>query len=443
MLRRKIYYFLIPLLFLAVYLILKYQLPGYSGQFIFLVILFLADLYLWTSVRKKIFSYHKWLKFTVSIIYWLPLLLILGLMGASLFRPVFDWNDQVRTVIVGFILIFYAAKILPVVFLLLADIVRVLDKIFVLFKKEEREKVVAKEGMSRSKFLQYLGFISGGLVMGTMFTGMFKWVYEFKVYRLKVKLDKLPAGFEWMKVVQISDLHLGSWNHLKPLEQAVAMINDMQPDLILFTGDLVNYATKEAFRFEEVLAKLKADKGVYAVLGNHDYGDYVSWPDRQAKEKNMQDLFAFFDRVGWKLLRNENEVFETDSGKLALIGVENWGANPRFPKHGDIEVAMKGTEHADVRLLMTHDPSHWDKIIVPKNYDIDLSLSGHTHGFQIGIETPGVKWSPAQWMYKHWAGLYRDESTGKYLYVNRGLGVIGYPGRIGILPEITLIELTS
>ena len=443
MLQRKIYYFLIPLLLLAFYLILRFQLPGYSGQFVFIVILFLADLYLWTSVRKQIFSYHKWLKFTVSIIYWLPLLLILGLMVASLLRPFVDWNDQARTMIVGFILVFYAAKILPIVFLLLADIVRIIDKIFVLFKKEERKQLAAKEGMSRSKFLQYLGFISGGLVMGTMFTGMFKWVYEFKVYRLKVRLDKLPVDFEGMRIVQVSDLHLGSWTHLQPLEQAVSMINDLKPDLILFTGDLVNYATKEAFRFQEVLAKLKASRGVYAVLGNHDYGDYVSWPDAQAKEQNMQDMYTFFDSVGWKLLRNENEMFEAESGKLALIGVENWGANPRFPKHGDIDLAMKGTENADVRLLMTHDPSHWDKIIVPKNYDIDVSLSGHTHGFQIGIETPGVKWSPAKWMYKHWAGLYRDEPSGRYLYVNRGLGVIGYPGRIGILPEITFIELIS
>ena len=420
-----------------------FKLPKYSGQYVFMVLLFLADLYLWSSVRKQVFSYRKWLKLTVTFIYWLPLILVIGLMVASVFVPIIDWNDQFRTFLLGFILIFYAAKILPVVFLFLADIVRVIDKVFILFKKEERKKIEEKEGITRSKFLQYLGFISGGLVLGTMFTGMFKWVYQFKVYNQKIKLANLPEGFEGMKIVQISDLHLGSWNLTEPLEQAVSMINAVNPDLILFTGDLVNFSTKEAFRFEETLSKLKAKNGVHAVLGNHDYGDYVTWPNKTAKEKNLDDLFKFFERVGWKPLRNENEVFETESGKLALIGVENWGASPRFPKYGDIDIAMKGTEDADVRLLMTHDPSHWGDIIIPDNYKIDLSMSGHTHGFQFGIETPGVKWSPAQWMYKQWAGLYQDERTGRYLYVNRGLGVIGYPGRIGILPEITVFELTS
>jgi predicted MPP superfamily phosphohydrolase len=444
MLRRKIYYFLIILLLLASYLLLHYSMPGYSGQFVFVVLLLLADLYLWTSVRKQVFSYRKWLKIAVSFVYWLPMLLIIGMMITAFIIPVIDWNDQIRTVLTGFVLIFYLAKLLPVVFLLLADIIRVIDKIFILLKKEERKKVESeKEGITRSKFLQYLGFISGGLVLGTMFTGMFKWVYDFKVYKLKIKLKKLPAGFEGLRIVQISDLHLGSWNHLKPLEQAVSIINDMEPDLILFTGDLVNYATKEAYRFEEVLAKLKAEKGVFAVLGNHDYGDYLTWPDQEAREKNMTDLYAFFDRIGWRLLRNENQVFETESGKLALLGVENWGAHPRFPKHGDIVKTMKGTEDADVRLLMTHDPTHWDKIIIPGDYQIDLSLSGHTHGFQIGIETPGMKWSPAKWMFKHWAGLYKDDRSDRLLYVNRGIGVIGYPGRIGILPEITLFELTG
>jgi predicted MPP superfamily phosphohydrolase len=167
----------------------------------------------------------------------------------------------------------------------------------------------------------------------------------------------------------------------------------------------------------------------------------VHWSSEEAKKENMDELYAFFERVGWKLLNNENHVFESASGSLALLGVENWGANPRFPKLGDIDKALKGAENADVKILMTHDPTHWDKVIVPEKYQIDLSLSGHTHGFQFGIEIPGIKWSPAKWMYKHWAGLYLDEPSGMYLYVNRGIGSIGYPGRIGILPEITLIEL--
>lgn len=440
--QKKLNYLLIPVLLIIGYLILTFKLPKYAGQYVFMVILFLADLYLWSSVSKKVFSYRKWLKLLFVFVYWLPLMMVIALMIASVFVPIIDWNDQFRTFLLGFILVFYAAKILPVVFLLLSDIVRIIDKLFVLAKKEGREKV-EQEGISRSKFLQYLGYISGGLVLGTMFTGMFKWVYDFKIYDHKIKFPNLPSDFEGLKIVQISDIHLGSWNLKEPLEQAVEMINEMDADLVLFTGDLVNFSTQEAYRFEEILAKLKARKGVYASLGNHDYGDYVSWPSEQDKQKNLQDLFDFFDRIGWKLLRNENEVFTSASGKLALVGVENWGANPRFPKYGDIDKALKGTEDSAVRLLMTHDPSHWDEVIIPSNYPIDLSLSGHTHGFQFGIETPGVKWSPAKWLYKQWAGLYKDEKSDRFLYVNRGLGVIGYPGRIGILPEITKIELVS
>jgi hypothetical protein len=341
-------------------------------------------------------------------------------------------------------MVFYTAKLLPIIFLLLSDFVRVITKIFILANKEKRQEFKEEnKGISRSKFLQYVGFISGGLILGTMFVGMFKWVYQFNVIKQKIKLPNLPESFKGFKIVQISDMHLGSWASEKPLEQAVEMINEMNPDLILFTGDLVNYATKEAFRFEDTLKKLKAKNGVYAILGNHDYGDYINWPTKQDKQANMNELYELYDRLEWKLLNNSNEIVERESGSLALLGVENWGANPRFPRLGDIDKAMAGAEDADVRILMTHDPTHWDKVIVPENYPVDLSLSGHTHGFQFGIEIPGIKWSPAQWMYKHWAGLYQDETSERYLYVNRGLGVIGYPGRIGILPEITMFELVA
>ncbi len=437
-------YFIFPLLLIAGYFLLSYVLPKYTGMYIFFVILFLADLYLWTSLRRKVFSYQGWLKIAITFIYWLPLLMLVGMMLSALVIPYIDWNDVFRTYWLGFILVFYMAKMLPIMFLLLADVVRVIERVFVLTKKTGREMVQEqRKAITRSRFLQYMGFLSGGLVLGTMFVGMFKWVYEFRVVKQTIKLPHLPADFSGLKIVQISDMHLGSWTLNKALVQAVQLINDMDPDLVLFTGDLVNYATREAFRFEEILQKIKAKKGVFAILGNHDYGDYVHWSSESAKEKNMEELFAFFDRIGWTLLTNENHIFESPSGKLALAGVENWGANPRFPKLGDIDKALSGTEVADVRILMTHDQTHWEKVVVPGNYPVDLSLSGHTHGFQFGIEIPGIKWSPAKWMYKYWAGLYKDESTGRYLYVNRGIGSIGYPGRIGILPEITEFVLTK
>jgi len=215
---------------------------------------------------------------------------------------------------------------------------------------------------------------------------------------------------------------------------------------IFFTGDLVNYKTGEAYRFENILNKLKAGYGIFATLGNHDYGDYTRWPSQTAKMKNLTDLYEFFDRLGWKLLNNEHHLLENEDGQLAVIGVENWGAYSRFPKYGDIEKAAAGTEDAAVKLLLSHDPTHWDVVISKKYPDIDVTFAGHTHGFQFGIDTRRVKWSPAQWVYKHWAGMYQNPAATEkpqYLYVNRGLGTIGYPGRVGILPEITLFELLT
>ena len=442
--KSKLIYIILPLILIAGYLFISYSMPRYTGQYVFFMVLVLADIYLWSSIKKAVFNYKKWLMASITILYWLPFITLIFFAAVATVVPIIDWNDPLRTYVLGFIMVFYTAKLLPIIFLLLADFVRVINRTFQLAKKDERKKINAeKEGITRSKFLQYVGFISGGLVLGTMFIGMFKWVYQFNLVKEKIKMPNLPASFNGLKIVQISDMHLGSWTSEKPLEQAVEMINATNPDLILFTGDLVNYATKEAFRFEETLKKLQAKMGIYAILGNHDYGDYVKWPSPEAKEENMTELFDFFDRLDWKLLNNENHIFENGVDKFALLGVENWGANPRFPQLGDIDKAMMGTEDADFRILMTHDPTHWDKVIIPNDYKIDLSLSGHTHGFQFGIEKKGIKWSPAQWMYKHWAGLYQDEQTGRYLYVNRGLGVIGYPGRIGILPEITLFELTS
>lgn len=443
----KLNYLLFPVLLFIGYFLMLYSMPKYSGQYMFMVVLVLADFYLWSSVKKQVFNYRHWLRILIISVYWLPLLLLAILLVGSVAVPVINWNDAVRTYMVGVILVFYTAKILPITFLVLADAVRVIQKIFIIGKKNGRQQLIERktvEGITRSKFLQYVGFISGGLVLGTLFTGMFKWAYEFKVVNEIIKFPHLPKEFNGFRIVQISDMHLGSWSSKKPLQRAVDMINDMNPDLVLFTGDLVNYATNETIGFESVLSQIKAKHGVFAILGNHDYGNYVTWPSEKAKRENMKQLYNFFDNIGWKLLNNENRIIEKASKKLALIGVENWGANPRFPKYGDIDKAIQGSESADIKILMTHDPSHWEKVVIPGNYDIDLALSGHTHGFQFGIETKEIKWSPAQYMYKHWAGLYEDKAkSGKYIYVNRGLGSIGYPGRIGMLPEITLIELQS
>ncbi len=277
----------------------------YAGQYLFLVVLVLADFYLWSSIKKQIFNYRYWLRIAIISLYWLPLILLIGLMISTSVISVSSWNDGLRTYLIGSVFIFYTAKLLPLIFLLLSDIIRVIQKFFIVINKEKRKDIIeTKEGISRSKFLQYVGFVTGGLVMGTMFTGMLKWAYEFKVHSEKLRIKNLPDSFNGFKVVQISDLHLGSWSSEKPLKRAVDIINDLDADLVLFTGDLVNYATHEAFGYEHILSNIKSKHGVFAVLGNHDYGDYISWPSERAKQKNMEELFKYFKAIGWKLLRN-------------------------------------------------------------------------------------------------------------------------------------------
>ncbi len=433
--------------FLAIfagYFLFHHAMPHYTGIYLLMVVLLFGDLYLWSALRKKIFSYRFWHKYAIAFVFWLPLMMSLFLVIGAAIRPIIDWNDTFRTYWVGAIIVFYAAKLFPLFFLLIADLIRVFQKAVHLFYKERRLDVVAQnEGISRSKFLQYMGYLTGGLVFSGMLAGMFKWAYDFNVVKKRIHFSRLPEAFDGFKIVQISDLHLGTWTSERPLDEAIRHINNLRADVVLFTGDLVNYATREAFRFEESLKKIKAPLGVYATLGNHDYGNYVNWPSKAAKQKNMTDLFDFYDRLGWKLLNNRHVKFENNGAQIALVGVENWGAHPRFPKRGDLKKATKGLDSNIFKILMSHDPSHWDKVVIPENFDMDLTLSGHTHGFQFGIETKDFKWSPAQYMYKEWAGLYTDKDSGKQIYVNRGLGSIGYPGRIGILPEITLIELNG
>ncbi|MCK5838398.1 MAG: metallophosphoesterase, partial [Bacteroidales bacterium] len=274
--------------------------------------------------------------------------------------------------------------------------------------------------------------------------GIVKWATDFRVIRQSISLSGLPSVFKGLKIVQISDLHLGSWASNDALEEAVGMINNLQPDLVFFTGDILNYTTSEAFPYEPILAEIRARHGVFSVLGNHDYGEYVGWDSESDKIKNLNDLIEFYDRMGWTLLRNNNRVIKIGSGKIGVVGVDNWSVYNRFPSLGDLDLATKGMENVDIKLLLSHDPSHWEHEVLKDFTDIDITFSGHTHGFQFGVEMPGFKWSPAKYLYKHWAGLYSknsDQNKEQYLYVNRGLGNIGYPGRIGILPEITLVEL--
>jgi predicted MPP superfamily phosphohydrolase len=252
-------------------------------------------------------------------------------------------------------------------------------------------------------------------------------------------LPNLPAAFNGLKIVQLSDIHTGSFVSSEPLEKALRMIQEQNADVIFFTGDLVNNITEEAIPYTEIFKQVKAPLGVYSTLGNHDYGDYVQWPSVEAKQKNFEDIKNLHAEFGWKLLMNEHIILKKGDAEIAVLGVENWGAAMRFPKYGDLKKAHAGTENFPVKLLLSHDPSHWDAQVRKQYPDIDLTFSGHTHGMQFGIEIPGFRWSPSKYIYKQWADLYQEGK--QFLYVNRGLGFLGYPGRVGILPEITVVEL--
>ena len=268
---------------------------------------------------------------------------------------------------------------------------------------------------------------------------MVRGAFNYKIHAVKIVLPNLPSAFNGLKIVQISDIHSGSFISTTHLEEAINMINRQNADVIFFTGDLVNNLATETELLMEVLNKIEAPMGVFSILGNHDYGDYVQWDSREAKKKNLNDIKNIHAQLGWKLLMNEHVPLKKDDSEIVIIGVENWGANLNFPKYGDLKKAHTGTEKYPVKLLLSHDPSHWNFQVKEEYKDIDVTFSGHTHGFQFGIEIPGFKWSPAEYVYKQWAGLYQHDD--QYIYVNRGLGFIGYPGRVGILPEITVLEL--
>ena len=280
------------------------------------------------------------------------------------------------------------------------------------------------------------GLLSLSFVYGALFN-----VYNYKVRKVNVKLMKLPKAFDGLKVVQISDIHSGSLTDKAAVQKAVEKINSLHPDVIFFTGDLVNNLATEAVSFVDVFKHLQAPHGVYSVLGNHDYGDYAAWPSEESKQNNLNMLKKIHGEMGWRLLLNEHVKIEKDGEKIVVAGVENWSASGRFHSYGKLDVALHGIQDAITVLLLSHDPSHWEAEILKHPAHVDLTFSGHTHGMQFGFELFNIKWSPVKYIYKQWAGLYSKNN--QHLYVNRGFGVIGYPGRVGILPEITVFTLAS
>lgn len=293
----------------------------------------------------------------------------------------------------------------------------------------------------RSLWWDSAALIITGLITLVLIYGILFNVYNYKVRRVTLKLLRLPRSFDGLKVVQISDIHSGSLSDKKQVAKAVEAINSLDPDLVFFTGDLVNNIATEAEEYVDIFRHVRARHGVFSILGNHDYGDYMHWENEEAKHQNLEHLKSLHRAMGWRLLLDEHVQIEKDGEKIIVAGVENWSAKGRFHRYGRLEKAMEGIQDAFTVLLLSHDPSHWEAEILDHPARIDVTFSGHTHGMQFGFEFLRFKWSPIKYFYKHWAGLY--EKPGQYLYVNRGFGVIGYPGRVGILPEITLLTLQS
>jgi uncharacterized protein len=357
---------------------------------------------------------------------------------AAIVYPPTKWSVSMRF-ISSAVFIILICKILGISFLIIDDIIRLFRWVFSLFKGDAVSPEIQTEGISRLKFLSQVAITFTVIPAIGFLYGIVKGAYKYRVHNVKVPSSKIPEEFNGFRIVQLSDIHVGSFMENSHLNDAFDIVMKQNADLILFTGDLVNNVAEETEGYADIFKRLKAPHGVFSVLGNHDYGDYVEWESAQHKKDNLDKLKTLQASFGWRLLMNEHVSIEKNGQKIALLGIENWGGSHRFPKYGKMDLAHKDTSGYPYKILMSHDPSHWDAQVQPEYPDVDLTLSGHTHGMQLGIEIPGIKWSPAKWVYKNWAGLYK--SGEQFLYVNRGLGFLGYPGRLGIWPEITVIEL--
>ena len=407
--------------------------------FLVLGLIFLIDLYIFSGVKDAFSSLRT--RFWVSIGYWGITILFYVLaiyMFLSFSRAEGPAAPPVKWTMSLFVLL-YIPKLVLLFFFGMEDVYRIVRAGGLgLFKLTGTFSDVPYFE-SRRQFIGWMaGFTAFIPAVGILY-GITKGKYNYKVHRTTLSFKDLPEAFHGLTITQISDLHVGSFDDADAVHRAIKLINEQNSDIIFFTGDLVNDKTSEMEPWADVFSKLKAPMGKYSILGNHDYGDYLEWPSAHAKQENMQYLFRMQERLGFKLLRNENTKIEKDGQHLELLGMENWGKG--FAQYGDFKKTLQGTNDGDFKILLSHDPSHWEEQVMNHNTHVHLTLAGHTHGAQFGVEIPGLRFSPAQFKYKRWAGLY--EENNRYLYVNRGLGFIGFPGRVGIWPEITVITLNK
>lgn len=403
---------------------------------VILTIFLVLDIYIWKAYRKTVKEkYFKILKWLIPF----SSLLFLAGFAINLYRGsigIYNANLLVN-IFFGISLGFFVAKLVAAIFLLSEDIVRILglikNKIF--FRKDK-----TKSFASRRNFVRNISLMVASVpVLGSIYA-VTKGKYNFHVKRLDLSLPRLPKSFNGLKVVQFSDFHAGSFDDIEAVQEGLSLINEADPDLIMFTGDLVNNRASEMLPYIESLKNLSAKHGKFAILGNHDYGDYIQFGSNEERQQNLNELYSIFDQAGFRLLRNENIQIDNGSDKIDIIGVENWGQGP-FPKYGDIDLASQTTPNERFNILLSHDPDHWENILRQHPKHFDLTLSGHTHGSQVGVDIPGWQWSPVKHRYTRWLGLYSDKN--QHLFVSKGFGFLGFPGRIGMSPEIISFKLYS
>ncbi|WP_347923025.1 metallophosphoesterase [Pontimicrobium sp. SW4] len=396
---------------------------------IFVAIYTIVDFYAFQAIKTV--TKNKW-------IHYFHVLVSIIVVGNFIYQFTQTSDGRVlsleKSYAFGFLLTLLALKIVVVPIMFSEDIFRSVLAIYNKVFSTNKNFYLP----SRRKFISQLALGLAAIPFTSLLYGMYKGKYNFKVLKYTLYFEDLPEAFDGYKITQISDLHSGSFDNKEKVSYAVDLINEQQSDTILFTGDMVNNKAIEMLPWKDTFKKLKATDGIYSVLGNHDYGDYVDWDSAEKKQQNLEDLRNIQKDIGFDLMLNESRFIEKNGQRIAIVGVENWGKG--FKQKGDLKKASEGVDSHDFKILMSHDPSHWEHQVIDDDYHYHLTLSGHTHGMQFGIEIPGwIKWSPVKWRYKYWAGIYKE--AGQYINVNRGFGVLAYPGRVGIWPEITVIEL--
>jgi uncharacterized protein len=402
------------------------------------LVIVLVDLYILRSLKSLLKGKQRSAVKFFTIIHWfVTLVAVIAILWHRVFDPL-NFYSTLREWITGWFIVVYGSKFVAVIFLLMDDLRRAV--LWVKSRVRKSSSSAEPEGIkiSRSEFLNKTAVVASAVPLTALTFGILSGAHDYRILKRTIRLPNLPKAFDGIRIGQLSDIHAGTLFGKTAVQGGVDMLMGEKPDIIFFTGDLVNYYSREIKEYFSIFSTLRAPLGVFSVTGNHDYGDYNWWPTAEAKQNEFKLMVDAHALMGYNLLLNGNRLLKIDGEQLAIIGTENWSLK-RTQKYGQLDLATRGTEDIPVKLLLSHDPSHWNAVVRKEYPEIDVMFSGHTHGYQCGIEVGDFRWSPAQYRFDQWADLYKEGN--QYLYVNRGFGSLGYPGRIGMPPELTIIEL--